>query len=94
MIFEAFMVYRMKQVISFKPVENEQSGLALLIHEIIRLGQQEHEIRSDLPDDLLEGLFEYAIIAVIKPFYLQPDQFDPQKSIKQCVDLFMNGAKA
>ena len=40
-IFEAFMVYRMKQVTSFKPVdEGEQSGLSFLIHEIIELGQR------------------------------------------------------
>ena len=31
------------------------------------------ELRADLPDDLLEGLFEYALIAAIKPFYLEPE---------------------
>jgi AcrR family transcriptional regulator len=93
-IFEAFMVYRMKQVISFRAVEGEQSGLSLLIHEIIKLGQQNHELRTDLPEDLLEGLFEFAIIEAIKPFYVDPETFDPRKSIEQCVDVFMNGVKA
>jgi AcrR family transcriptional regulator len=93
-IFEAFMLYRMKQVISFRPVEGEQTGLSLLIHEIIRLGQQNQELRSDVPDDLLEGLFEFAIIAAIKPFYLDPENFNPRESIEQCVDVFMKGAKA
>jgi AcrR family transcriptional regulator len=94
-IFEAFMVFRMKQVLSFHPVaEGEQTGLTLLIHEIITLGQQTNELRSDLPDTILEGLFEFALIEAIKPFYLQPEQFDAEKSIQQSVDVFLNGAKA
>ena len=88
------MVYRMKQVTSFHPVaEKEQTGLSLLIHEIITLGQQSHELRSDLDEDLLAGLFEYALIAAIKPLYLQPEAYDQDKSIRQSVDLFLNGAK-
>jgi AcrR family transcriptional regulator len=93
-IFEAFMVYRMKRVLSFHPVEEgEQTGLTLLIHEIIRLGQQNHELRTDLPETLLEGLFEFALIEAIKPFYLQPEGFDQEQSIKQSVDIFLSGAK-
>ena len=39
-IFEAFMLYRMKQALSFRPVEGDESGLSGLVHEIILLGQQ------------------------------------------------------
>ncbi len=92
-LFEAFMVARMKSVISFRPPEGEPTGLSLLIHEIIRLGQQSGELRADLPDDLLEGLFEYALIAAIKPFYLDPQRFDAAQSIARSVDVFMNGAR-
>lgn len=88
------MVYRMKQVTSFKPVEGEQSGLSFLIHEIIDLGQRSHELRTDLPEEYLSGLFEYTLIAAIRPYYLDPASFDPQRSVDQCVDLFMNGAKS
>ncbi len=92
-IFEAFMIYRMKQIISFHPIEGgEQTGLSLLIHEIIVLGQKNNELRTDLPEDLLGGLFEYALIAAIKPFYVQPENFNPKKSIEQSVELFLNGA--
>ncbi len=94
-IFEAFMLYRMKRVISFRPLEPaEQSGLYLLIHEIIRLGQEAGELRTDLPVSMLEGLFEFALIEAIKPFYLQPEHFDQDQSIRQSVDLFLNGTKA
>jgi hypothetical protein len=94
-IFEAFMVYRMKQVTSFKPIEaSEQSGLTFLIREIIELGQASHELRTDLPEDHLAGLFEYALIAAIRPVYIDPAGFNADQSITQCVDLFLNGAKA
>ena len=91
-IFEAFMVFRMKKVISFDPVEpGEHTGLSYLIHEIIQLGQQNQELRTDLPDTLIEGLFEYALIAAIKPFYLQPETYDKNKAIEQSVDVFLRG---
>lgn len=93
-IFEAFMVYRMKKVISFDPADaGEQTGLSHLIHEIIKLGQQNHELRADLPDVLLEGLFEYALIAAIKPFYLQPETYVKEKAIVQSVDIFLRGTQ-
>ena len=93
-IFEAFMVYRMKQVTSFRPfAEQDQTGMSLLINEIIALGQQSGELRSDLEEGMLAGLFEYALIAAIKPLYLQPDRYDQFKSVHHSVDLFLNGAR-
>lgn len=94
-IFEAFMVYRMKQVLSLRPVaEAEQSGLSLLFQEIIDLGRQNQELRAGLPDELIEDLFVFALIEAIKPFYLETENFDLDRSIEQCVDLFLNGVKA
>ena len=93
-IFEAFMVYRMKKVISFDPVDvGEQTGLSHLIHEIIKLGQHNRELRTDLPDTLLEGLFEYALIAAIKPFYLEPETYVKEQAIEQSVDVFLRGTQ-
>jgi AcrR family transcriptional regulator len=94
-IFEIFLVYRMKQVISLQPAEEgQQSGLTLLIREIISMGIQSKELRSDLPENVLEGLVEFALIETIKPFYQHPENYDAPQSIEQCVDLFLNGAKA
>jgi AcrR family transcriptional regulator len=92
-IFEAFMVYRMKQVLSFRPAEGEESGLSALIQETIILGQQGHELRTDLPKDLLEDLFEFTLIEAIKPLFLDAENYNQDRSIEQCVDLFLNGAK-
>ncbi len=77
-LFEAFMVYRMKQILSFTPIEESaQTGLSLLIREIVQLGQQNNELRSDLPDMLLDELFEFALIEAIKPMYLMPEVICP-----------------
>lgn len=92
-IFEAFMVYRMKQVLSFSPEEGDNTGLSGLVHELIVLGQQSGDLRSDLPEDLLSGLFEYSLIAAVKPFYLNPQTYHAHESIERCVDLFLNGAR-
>lgn len=93
-IFEAFMVYRMKQVISFHPTDDAPSGLSNLVREVIILGQANQEIRSDLSVDLLEDMFEFILIESIRPFYLEPDQYNAEEEIEHCVDLFFNGAKA
>lgn len=91
-IFETFMVYRMKRVISFKPVDVEESGLSALIQAIIEMGQQSGELRTDLPEEYLAGLFEYSLIAAIRPLYIDPETYDQEKSVNQSVELFLHGA--
>ncbi len=57
-IFEKYLIYRTQNIISFYPDDAEKSGLSLLGQEIIKLGQQSGEIRSDLPPVILGDLFE------------------------------------
>jgi hypothetical protein len=64
----------------------------MMIHEIIDLGQRSGELRSDLDQDMLAGLLYYALVAAIKPLFLQPDRYDQFKSVHHSVDLFLNGA--
>ena len=92
-IFEKYLIYRTRNIISFYPEDEEKSGLSLLGQEIIRLGQQSGEIRTDLPPIILGDLFEFAIIEVIKQFYQQPDMPHLEIVIDQCVDFFLNGAR-
>ncbi len=92
-LFETYMLYRMRSMISFRQDEGLKSGLSLLGEEIIRLGQQSGEIRADLPQMLVEDLFEFALIEVIKQFYLSPADFQAQIAIDEAVDLFMQAVK-
>jgi AcrR family transcriptional regulator len=94
-IFQVFMLYRMKNTLSLEPLEeSQQSGLTLLINEILHLGQSEGDLRSDLPQTILEGLFEFALIEAIKPYYLDPENFNREIAVSQAVDIFLHGAAA
>ncbi len=85
----------MRLTLSFSPISNEmESGLSSLIEEIIRLGRDEGDIRTDLPADLIVGFVEYILIAAIKPYYLQPETYDPQAAVDACIRLFINGSKS
>ena len=92
-IFESYFIYRIQNMIALHPNESAQSGLYLLEAEIIELGQHSDEIRSDLPLEILTGLFEFVFIKVAQQFYQEPEKFKTSPVIEQCVDLFMNGVR-
>lgn len=92
-MFEKYVVYRMQQWVSFQQEDNEKSGFYLLAAEIVRLGQADGELRSDLPASMMGDLCEYAFMLAVKAFYLDPQGFDVCQTIADCVDVFMNGVK-
>jgi AcrR family transcriptional regulator len=93
-IFEKYTAYRMKQWISFHQEDHEKSGFQLIAAEIIRLGQSDGELRSDLPTLMLEDLCEYVFMLTVKEFYLSPETFSAPQAIQRSVDIFLNGTKA
>jgi AcrR family transcriptional regulator len=93
-IFERYMVYRIQSMLSFRLEEGADSGFSLLGLEIIRLGQKNGDLRSDLPPGILEDLFEFAFITAAKRLYLEPDEYDLATAIERSVELFINGAGA
>jgi len=92
-LFETYMLYRVRCMLSFRQEEGLKSGLHLLGEEIIRLGQQSGEIRTDWPQMLVEDLFEFTLIEVIKQFYLSPATFQAETAIDQAVDLFLQAVR-
>jgi AcrR family transcriptional regulator len=91
-LFEKYFTYRTQQMISLRRDANRVSGLNSLEDEIIRLGQANGELRTDLPFALLEALFEFSFIIVAQQYYQAPDAFDAARAIGQCVELFMSAA--
>jgi len=92
-VFETYMLYRVRSMLSFHQDDGLKSGLHLLGEEIIRLGQQSGEIRVDWPPMLVEDLFEFSLIEVIKQYYLSPATFQAGPAIDQAVDLFMRAVR-
>jgi AcrR family transcriptional regulator len=90
-IFERFFAYRVQNIVSLRKAPEERSGIELLAAEIIRLGQQSGEVRTDLPAGLMEDQVEFVFVEVAKRYYLEPETFEPAGVIAGCVDLFMNG---
>jgi AcrR family transcriptional regulator len=91
-LFERYFIYRIQQMISLERNAPQEKGLYSLESEIIRLGQAEGEIRTDLPGEFLEALFEFTFIILAQRYYRDPSTFQAEKNIFQCVELFMNGA--
>lgn len=92
-IFEKYLIYHMKNTISFQKEADEKSGIEILAIEIIELGQKNGEIRKALPLEVMVDLFVFAFIEVTKQYYLDPEQFNARVVIEQCADLFINGVK-
>ena len=93
-IFDRFLVYRTQNIISLHKSEAERGGIDPLAEEILRLGRQQGEIRGDLPSPMLEDLFEFAFIELVKQFSLAPETFDAPRAIEWSIDLFLRGAQA
>lgn len=92
-IFEKYLVYRMKILLSFHQEDSEKSGFYLIANEIIKLGREEGEIRKDLPLYVMVELFEFAFIEIVKLFYREKDKFDVSADIEPFVDLCINGIR-
>lgn len=92
-IFERYIVYRIKNMIAMDQTERDKSGIGHVVYEIVALGQENDEIRRDMPLDLMEDLFEFIFIEVAQAFYKDPDSFHIKETIDRCVDLYLNGTK-
>ena len=93
-IFEKYLVYRMQNIVAFNNKEEAaQDEIQSLITAIVESGQQNAEIRQDLPVNILADLFEFAFIEVVKQYYLEPEKFNTLETINQSVDILIHGAK-
>ena len=93
-IFERYLVYQVRNMVSLRRDARVPSGFDQLPVEIIRLGQEGGELRRDMPFDLLVALFEFAFVEVAQQFYTYPETFNAPEIIARCVDLFINGARS
>lgn len=93
-IFETFLAYQMRSLLSLRDSSRERSGIEQLSRAVIRMGQQSGEIRGDLPEELLEDQFNFVFVEVARQLFLTGDAFDAARVIDGCVDLFLNGASA
>lgn len=92
-IFEKYLVYTMKNVVSFEKDKSQESGISGLILAIIELGKKEGDIRCDLKVEMIVDFFVFIVIMVSKEFYINEEEFNQSHVVEKGVDLFMNGVK-
>jgi AcrR family transcriptional regulator len=91
-LFERYFSYRIRKMLALRQEESGTSGFNQLESEVIRLGQEEGDIRTDLPRSLLLALFEFTFVEIAQNYYSAPTSFDAQRITGQCIELFMFGA--
>ena len=92
-LFEHYLVYRMKKMVSFEQKTEEKSGFYLLGEIIIDQGQKSGEIRTDIPARTIREFFEFIFIQIVKDFFASPDKNEMDKKISRYIDMFMNGVR-
>ena len=88
--FEDYRVDHTRGLMPLPRHTQTQSGIALLSHEIIKLGKQNGEIREDIQPDILAALFAFAFIEVAQAG-LRPEQLNPLDTIEYCIELIIHG---
>lgn len=91
-IFEKYLIYKMRELVSFDRDKKNESGMKTPINVIIRLGQESGEIRSDLPTEMLSELIQFAFIELVKSYYSDSENFNSNLSIEQSISIFLRGA--
>jgi len=90
-LVEHYLSYRFSNLLeSFRNPE-QRSGFDRNVAMVIERGQQDHEIRNDLPLALMVGYLQSGYLTVIMQ-WLAHDNVDLEKGLLQMVDLFLSGA--
>ena len=82
----------MKNMWTVKEGKNQETGTQSLITEILRRGQQEGEIRTDLPIKLLVIQIDVLRGSIVMDWLRDKEKFKLRQEISRIVDLFLNGA--
>lgn len=92
-IFEKFIIYVMKNLVSFNANTGKPSGIADLLEIIIQTGYAEDKIDSALPYGVIADLFVFSFVEMTKIYYRDPDVFDEEKTLNMCADIFLKGVQ-
>ncbi len=89
-LFEVFIVYRIKNIMSFNKPEDEESGIGLLAAEVVRLGK----IGGGIADGFVKDLFEFTFIEIARAFYNSGQKFRLAATVNRYAGVFARGIKA
>ncbi len=90
-LLQIYFVHQFQSML--KPDDYQDSGLDIVLAQIIQHGQKTGEIRQDLPLKYLAKHLEIMYVMEFLVWLLEPDTWDPEKNLVDMVDLFMKGAE-
>ena len=86
--------YRLQTLFDHSKLDNPQrSGLESLVLEIIKEGQRNNELRSDIPLEIIARNFQFLFINFFVTSIQGKETFDEDFLRSQLINLFLNGAK-
>lgn len=93
-IFEKYLIYQMKEMVSFEKDKDKKSGIESPIAMIIKSGQESGELRRDVPSEVISEFVLFVFIELVKSYYSDPEGFNQDIGIDKCISLFLNGANS
>lgn len=92
-IFEKYIIYVMKKLVSYQENNQEESGVAYPLRQIIRRGMQNGDIDPTLPTGLVIDFFLFAFVELTKFYYTNPASFEWKRHLEICTNLFVQGVQ-
>jgi len=92
-IFEKYIIYVMKKLVSYHEKNQEESGVADPLRQIIRRGMQNGDIDPAVPTGLVIDFFLFAFVELTKFYYKNPASFGWEKHLEICTNLFVQGVQ-
>ena len=90
-IFEKFIIYVMKNLVSHGHDNNQSSGLSEPVSYIIKSGYEEGSIDKSFPPELVIDFFIFSFVELTKFYYRNPEEFKLKETVEICAKLFING---
>ncbi len=92
-IFEKYIIYVMKNLVSYEQEKQQSSGVAEPISIIIESCYLDGYIDASLPKELVLDFFIFSFVELTKLYFKDPKNFNIEKMSSICTDLFMKGIK-
>ena len=90
-LLQVYFVFQFQSML--KPETYQGSGLDIVLAQIIRYGQDNGEVRNDMPTEYLAKHLEMMYIMQFLVWIIEPEAWDAEKNLGAMVDLFMHGVQ-
>lgn len=92
-IMEKFLSYRLQLASQLHKDQSSRNDLDILFTKIIELGQEQREIRTDIPKEVLVTQLDFIRFFTIMSMLSESDNLSVEDSIVKNTEFFLNGAK-